>query len=157
MTANLAAHARVWVYQSNRPFSESETQQIDNQLVEFVKTWASHQNKLAAAGEVLHNRFVVLMVDEQLAGASGCSIDSSVRFLKQLEQQYQVNLFDRFVFSYLDGEEAQSVDSGTFADLYRQGKINDETLVFDPLVQNKAALDAQFIKPLGKSWHKRMV
>jgi hypothetical protein len=154
----VAAHARVWVYQSNRPFSEEETQQIENQVVEFTKNWASHGQKLATHGEILHNRFIVLMVDEQLAGASGCSIDSSVRFLKQIEQHYNINLFDRFVFSYLNADnQAISVDSGTFATLYKTGEINDDTFVFDPLVSNKEALDTQFIKPLGKSGHKRMV
>jgi hypothetical protein len=154
----VAAHARVWIYQSNRPFSENETQQIENQVVEFTKKWASHGQQLATHGEILHNRFIVLMVDEQLAGASGCSIDSSVRFLKNVEQDYNITLFDRFIFSYINAEnQVVSVDSGTFATLYKEGKIHDDTLVFDSLVNNKAALDTQFVKPLKESWHKRMV
>ncbi len=149
--------SRVWIYQSNRPFAEKEQELIENQLVSFVKEWSSHSRQLAASGEILHNRFVVLSVDESLAGASGCSVDSSVRFLKELEQTFQINLFDRFIFSYMNQNEVRSVDSGTFAALYKNGEINDETLVFDTLINTKQDLETGFLKPLKESWHRRML
>jgi len=61
------------------------------------------------------------------------------------------------VFSYFDGEEVWSVDRETFQELYRQGRIDDDTPVFDTLVESKAQFDGAFTKPLGESWHKRMV
>ena len=105
----------------------------------------------------MHNRFVILMVDESQAGASGCSIDSSVHFLKTLQSEYGVDLFDRMVFSFKQGEEVLSLDRETFAKWYAEGKINDDTPVFDTLVNNKKDLEENWIKPLGESWHRRMV
>jgi hypothetical protein len=148
----------VWIYQSNRPFRAEELQNLENQLATFAREWVSHSRQLVAKAEVLHERFVVLSVDEtQQGGASGCSIDSSVRFMKQLEQQYQVELFNRFLFSYIADNEVHTVDSATFAAYYKQGVINDETLVFDTLVNTREALTQHFVKPLGTSWHRRMV
>lgn len=106
---------------------------------------------------MLHNRFILLMVDESQADASGCSIDSSVRFLKQLQAKYGVDLFDRMAFSYKDGEEVHTVSRDKFNELYASGAINDDTLVFDTLVNTKAGFDAGWLKPLSESWHARLV
>ena len=97
------------------------------------------------------------MVDESLAGASGCSIDKSVHFIKQLEQHYSIDLFDRMTFTYKDGDQVKTAPRDEFAALYQAEKINDTTLVFDNLIKNKGEFEEQWLKPLGESWHKRMV
>ncbi len=148
---------RVWIYQSNQPFATKDITDIRQAVQDFAQQWVSHNRQLRAHADILHDRFIVLMVDESQAGASGCSIDKSVYFLKDLQAQYGVDLFDRMRFSYLDGEEVKTVSHEEFTTLYAQGKINDETPVFDTLVNNKGDFDAYFIKPLKESWHKRMV
>ena len=148
---------RVWVYQSNRPFRDEDIPEIRSKAQAFAQSWISHNRQLRAHADVLHNRFVVLMVDESRADASGCSIDKSVYFLKQLQAEYGVDLFDRMAFSYMDGEEVATVPRETFARLYQESKINGDTLVFDTLVSTKEELDRNWLKPLNQSWHRRMV
>lgn len=148
---------RVWIYQAQAPFNEKDITEIRQHISNFTTSWVSHNNQLRAFGDIFHNQFIVLMVDESLAGASGCSIDKSVHFIKQLEQHYQLDLFDRMTFTYQDGDVVKSAPRMEFAKLYAEGKINDSTLVFDNLVKNKAEFEAQWVKPLGESWHKRMV
>lgn len=159
MTTSIALPptTRIWIYQSNQPFPDVKVSEIQQLVQDFAQQWISHNRQLRAHGDLLHNRFVILMVDESQADASGCSIDKSVYFLKNLQAQYGVDLFDRMRFSYLDGEEVKTVSREEFEALYAAGKINDETLVFDTLVNNKGDFDNNFIKPLHKSWHKRMV
>ena len=147
----------IWIYQSNRVFTPTECAQIDHELSMFTRSWESHHQQLHAQGQVLHQRFIAIMVDEHLVGAGGCSIDRSVAFLKDLGARYGVDLFNRLVFSYLEGNEVHTVDKEEFARRYQEGIISDETLVFDTLVKNKAELEHDFLKPLGASWHKRMV
>ncbi len=154
---NLPASARVWIYQSDRPFPEEDLPQIKAYIQQFTRNWVSHNRSLRAYGDLLHRRFVVLMVDENQADASGCSIDKSVAFLKALQAEYKVDLFDRMRFSYLEGETVHTVAREEFARLYQEGKIHDDTLVFDTLVNNKGAFEQAWLKPLGKSWHRRMV
>ncbi len=149
--------SRLWIYQSARPFSDAEVPVIREQLQQFATRWVSHQVQMKAIGEVLHNRFIVLMADESQVSAGGCSIDSSVNFLKNLQAAHHTDLFNRMVFSYLEGEEVQTVSREDFARLYAEGRINDATPVFDTLVSNKGDFDRGFVKPLGESWHKRMV
>lgn len=156
--AALPAHARVWIYQSNRPFTAQEKERINGQLQAFAEQWTSHNRALRAAAELVHDRFIVLMVDESMADASGCSIDKSVNFLKALQAEYGVDLFDRMRFSYRDDHgRVDSLPREAFAAAYAAGQLTDDTPVFDPLVPTKEDYDQGFVKPLGKSWHKRMV
>jgi hypothetical protein len=149
--------ARVWIYQSSRSFSEMELTVLRSQLRAFVGDWTAHSNQLSAAGDVLFERFLVLAVDESQAGASGCSIDKSVNFLKSIENQYNTQLFERMHFAFLQGEDVEVVPSGEFSRLYTEGGISENTLVFDNLVQSIGDMKKQWIKPLNKSWHKRFV
>lgn len=153
----LSNTTRLWIYQANKPFPASAVPEIKTVLRRFAQQWVSHNRQLKADADVLHDRFVVLMVDESQADASGCSIDSSVHFLKQLQAQYGVDLFDRMYFSYLDGEEVHTVSREAFAKRYADGLITDDTLVFDTLVESKAAFDTAWLKPLRESWHARLV
>lgn len=154
---DLPETSRVWVYQSNRAFTDVEVAEIQQLSYAFSQQWVSHSRELKAFGGVLKNRFIVLLVDESQAGASGCSIDSSVRFIKEIEQKYNVNMFDRLLFTYKDGEQIAAARREDFAALYAEGKINDETLVFNNLVNTKKDLQEKWVVPLKESWHKRMV
>ena len=154
----LAPTSRVWVYQSSRAFSESESETIAQLAQKFAHSWAAHGRELVAAGSLLHHRFLVLAVDEQLAGASGCSIDTSVGFVRELQSTYAVDFLDRMQFAFRDERgEVRTATRAAFAQLYAAGVIDDDTLVFDTLVATLADLQNRFEVPLGQSWHKRMV
>ncbi len=153
----LAPTSKVWIYQSSRPFKEEELPQLQSELEDFANKWTAHNQALKAFAKIYHQRFIVLMVDEGQAGASGCSIDSSVHFLQQLGARLGVDLFDRMSFAWKEGEQVQVAPKSEFARLYREGKLSDETLVFDNLVKDKATFDQAWLKPLGESWHRRMV
>lgn len=153
----LSDQSKIWIYQSSRAFQPEEAKALNGILERFAEQWTSHNQALKAIGELVYDRFIVLMVDETMAGASGCSIDKSVHFMKQIESQFQVNLFDRLTFAYLAGEEVKTAGRDDFSQLYQNGTINDETLVFDTLVKTKKQYDDALIKPLKDSWHKRMV
>jgi hypothetical protein len=159
MTANytLADTSKVWIYQSSRAFTIDEAVEIQNQINAFCNQWVSHNNQLASQGKLVHHRFIVLMVDESKAGASGCSIDSSVNFIKMIGARFKIDLFDRMNFAYQQDGEIKTAHREEFAELYKNQIINDDTLVFDNLVSNKLAFDNQWIKPLKNSWHSRLV
>ena len=148
---------RVWIYQANPSFPADQREQIKAHLKAFVENWTSHNRNLKTHADLLHDRFVILLVDESQAGASGCSIDKSVHFMKALQAKFNVDLFDRMAFSYKDGETVKTLSRAEFSEAYQDGLINDDTIVFDTLVDNKGKLDQAFEKTLSESWHARMV
>jgi hypothetical protein len=149
--------SRVWLYQSSRVLTDAEVAEIQLKLNQFTKEWVSHSQALTASGNVLHHRFILLMVDENKSGASGCSIDSSVRFLQDLGMAYATDFFDRLNFAYLEGEQVKTAHKDDFAVLYYQGKINDDTIVFNNLVKDAGEMKMKWQIPLKDSWHKNFV
>ena len=159
MTWNdLPDHARVWIYPANRALSPAEQDAANKAVQRFATQWTAHRRELSAFGDLYKSRFLRLAVDESSAGASGCSIDASVRFVQQLGAQLGVDWLDRrMVYTRSsDGElTARSVDA--FAEAYAEGHIADNTTVVDTLVDSKAKFDVGFERPLVESWHARLV
>ena len=80
----LPDHARVWIYQSNQTFNENQI----SFLTGFRKlsfSVDSSQSRTEASFELPYYRFIVLAVNEKKLKASGCSIDTSVHYIKKLK------------------------------------------------------------------------
>lgn len=155
---SLAPESRIWIYGAERALTKAETEQVRKRAQAFVAQWVSHNRSLTAAADVLHNRFLVLAVDETQAEASGCSIDGSVHFVKELGAEIGVDFFNRMRFSYRDeAGKIHTVGREEFKLLYSQGQLSNETTVFDPLVKELGELRQIFERPLEDSWHSRMV
>jgi hypothetical protein len=155
---NFSPFSRVWIYAADRQLNEKETAQINAAANDFVTQWTSHNNALKAFAMVEHHRFLVLSVDESQAGASGCSIDKSVRFIHQIGEEFGIDFFNRLQFSFFDeAKNMQTVDKKTLQDFFQQGKINEKTIVVDTLVDNLEKFETGFCKPLGESWHRRIL
>lgn len=148
--------SRVWIYQSDRELSDKQSAQIQEQLSTFAAEWTAHNHQLKAKAEVRYNRFLILLVDETQAGASGCSIDKSVNFMKKLEQQFDINLFDRFNLAYREGDKVLSAPRQEFEALLKTGKINNDTIVFNNLVQDMQQLNSKWEVPFKESWHVQL-
>ena len=147
---------RIWIYQADKKLTAEQVTVFRKAIKAFAHQWVSHNRALKSFADLLHDRFVILAVDETMAGASGCSIDASVHFLKNIQSDFGIDLFDRMRFSFVQNGEISTVDRPTFSSLFASGDITDETLVVDTLINKKKDLD-QFIKPLKQSWHRRMV
>ncbi|WP_083326223.1 hypothetical protein [Hymenobacter coccineus] len=98
--ADLPATARVWIYQANRPLTEVELAAVGPHLAQFATAWTSHGAALCAAAEFRHSQFLVIGLDEAVAGASGCSIDASVRFVHELENALSISLLDKAYLAF---------------------------------------------------------
>ncbi|MEM9526739.1 MAG: hypothetical protein AAGA31_09040 [Bacteroidota bacterium] len=154
----LVNESRVWIYGAERPLTEQESITIKQRLQAFVNQWVSHRKELHAAADVLHDRFLIVAVDESQAEASGCSIDGSVHFLQELGADLGIDFFNRMIFSYRDGHgDIQTVPREEFKRLYQNGQLENDTIVFDPLVKELGELRQIFERPLEDSWHSRMV
>lgn len=147
-------HSRVWVYQSDKKFSDEEVAKIEQLLVDFIGNWATHGTALKASGAVLYNRFIIIMADEASVKASGCSIDKSVAFIKQLEKELQCDFFNRLLVAYKDNETVNTFHFSEKENLISKGEISNDTLIFNNLVQNKAEFFANWQQHLSDSWLK---
>ena len=136
--------SRVWVYASNRALNSTESAFVQDEINEFVKQWATHGKELVAKGTVLFDRFILLAVDEQKVGASGCSIDSSVHFVKALGKELDVNFFDRLNVYVTKDNQIERIH---LSELVNYADWN----LFDPMIANLEQLFNSWIVPVNES------
>jgi len=153
---NFSENSRVWIYQSNRELTSAEVARMEPVLNNFATGWTAHNHQLKAKAEIRYNRFIVLVVDESQAGASGCSIDKSVNLMKALEQEFNINLFDRFNIAYRTETGIASVGRHEFEELIKQGDVTADTIVFNNLVATIKDLDNKWEVPFKSSWHQQV-
>jgi hypothetical protein len=142
---------RIWIYQANRPLSDSETKTLETKLSDFADRWSAHGKKLTASYEIHYNRFIVLKVENGFDEASGCSIDDSVRFLRELEKEYNLSLFDRSQMAYLQDNEVKTCTLGEISSLYGDKVLKDDTVIFDNTVTTGDDYKSRWQKPLKES------
>ena len=151
---SFSPQSKVWIYQSNRPFTDEEVGSIEHKINDFTTQWKAHGHQLQAKAQVLHHFFIVFIVDEATAGVTGCSIDASVRVVKEIEQEYNVDLFNRFNMAYIADGKVVVVSKEDFETLVNIKSVDSKTIVFNNMVQNLADFETKWKVPFEESWHK---
>lgn len=147
--------SRVWIYQCSRMFGIGEALEIEEKLQAFAEQWKSHGTPVKGAGYLFFGQFIILMADETATGVSGCSTDSSVRLIKEIEQQYGVNMFDRTMLSFVVKDKIQQLPLAQLPYAFQNGFLDGDSLYFNNTVQTKEELENKWIIPVKESWLAR--
>jgi len=153
----LPDESRVWIYQSNRSFTDKEISEIKAKLNDFIENWTAHGSDLKSGYNIVYKRFIVIALDQNLNRASGCSIDASVHFMQQLEQEYQVDLLDKMNVSYKQGDFIAHKSLMDFKKMVKEKAVSKNTIVFNNLVNNIAEFKENWEVPASESWHSRFL
>jgi hypothetical protein len=152
LPAEFDESSRVWIYQSSRLFSLQEAFRIEEMLRTFVSSWNSHGVPVNGFANLYFGQFIVLMADERGSQVSGCSTDSSVHLMKELEKQFSVQLFDRQLLAFYIKDKVQLLPLTQLASGFAQGLIHADTLYFNNTVLTKKELENNWIIPVKNSW-----
>lgn len=152
LPADFAPESRVWIYQSSRLFTMGEALQIEDLLNHFVANWKSHGTPVQGFGTMFFGQFIVLMADENATGVSGCSTDSSVRLIKEIEQLYKVSLFDRQSLAFIIKNKVELLPLNQLQYAFDNSFINTDTIYYNNTVLTKAELENNWMIPLKESW-----
>ena len=149
---DFAGESRVWIYQGSRSFLPGEALQIEDSLKEFTRDWQSHGIPVKGHANLFFGQFIILMADESATGISGCSTDSSVHLIKQIEQKFSVQLFDRQLLAFLIKEKIQIIPLSQIKYAAENKFINENSLYFNNTIQTKDELSKNWIIPVRDSW-----
>ena len=137
-------HSQVWIYGANRFFTPEEEALVQEALNEITADWVAHGAEIKASATILLNNFIVLVADEFSTKASGCSIDSSVRFIKEIGSKLKIDFFNRlYVLIEKDGEFKRV----HFSDLSEYTNWN----LFNPMVKTLGEMRTNWIVPVQES------
>ncbi|UZO80294.1 ABC transporter ATPase [Aquimarina sp. ERC-38] len=149
--------SRIWIYQADRSLSPVELQEIKEKLDTFIESWTAHGAHLQAGYDIKYKRFITIGLDQEVANATGCSIDASVHFIQQLEKDYRINLLDKMNVSFKQGEFVAYKTLTDFKKMAKNRSVSPNTIVFNNLVTNKGEYLSNWEVPAKDSWHNRFL
>lgn len=149
---NFSPSSRVWIYQSSRLFSTSEVPQIEEMLSDFVDIWKTHGTPVKGYATLLFGQFIMLMADETVASVGGCSTDSSVQVIKQIEEKFAVEMFNRQTLAFVVKDTIQTIPLAQLNYALENGFITPDTIYFNNTVLDKASFLAKWMIPVKNSW-----
>lgn len=151
----LPEESRIWIYQSNRKFSDAEISEIDTDLKLFLENWAAHGTSLESSYELRYNRFIIIAVNQEVQAATGCSIDSSVEFIQSLEKKYNVDLLDKMNVTFKQGEHIAHKPLIDFKKMVKDKSVTENTIVFNNLINTVQEYNESWEVSALDSWHSR--
>lgn len=152
---NLSTSSRLWIYQTSRALNSQEESIISETLKLFCDQWATHGSGLKTSFRIDLHHFILLAVDEQAGGASGCSIDSSVRILKELEQKLQLDFFDRSEIAFWENGNVVTHPLAHLKKLFAICRLNAESETFNTLAATLGDWNENPRITVANSWLKR--
>ncbi len=152
---SMPGHSRLWVYQANRPFAADEQTHLTKGLRSLCDDWSAHGSPLHTSFTLQYDQFVVLAVDERLHGASGCSIDGSVHFLKNLQQSLGLDFFDRSHVAFLQEKKVMLYDLPDLKRLFEKHTLSADSISFNNAVTTRDEWVRQWLQPVKDSWMAR--
>ncbi len=154
---SLPDHSRIWIYPSNRKLSEDEVKLVKERTTDFLSQWTAHGADLMAGFDVPYDRFLVIGLNQDQAAASGCSIDTSVRFIQSLQEQLGIDLLDKMNVTFYSGEHIAHKPLLEFKKMAKNKSVSRNTVVFNNLVNTKEEYLNHWEVPAFESWHNRFL
>ena len=143
---------RVIIYPASRTFTPKESKVITEKLFDFLATWAAHGKPLSSSFKIEKNQFIVVCVDEDKEAASGCSVDALGGVMKEIEQEFQLGLFDRMKATFVENGEVRTLKVQDFRNGLKNGDISKNIEVYDFSKNTYVAFLSDFLLPLRRSW-----
>ncbi len=144
--------SRVWIYQADRPFTDAEKPLLDKMIQLFIGSWRTHGAAVSGFGKLLFDRFIVLIADETAATVSGCSTDSSVQLIREIEKQFVVGMFDRQKLAFIINEDIKIISLSQLKTSVQEAVLKGDNLFFNNTVTTLHELRDSWILPAGNSW-----
>lgn len=153
----LPDHSRVWVYQADRKLSPEEQDTILSKGKDFTAIWAAHGNDLMAGLYVFLGHFIIIVLDEQVEAASGCSIDKSMKFILDLQKELGINFTNRMITATWKDNSVQLFTYEEIKNALEKGSVLPSSMIFDNTITSLKDLKSNWLKPLKETWLRKLL
>jgi hypothetical protein len=153
----LPNEAKIWIYMSDKEFTDEQVSQLSNRLENFCNTWKKHGENLKSSYLIKYNRFIVLGVDESFLEISGCAINKSIQLIQNIESEFGIELMNRLNTAFQNEEKIEVVALQEFKEFAKTKTVNGTTIVFNNLATTKAQFEREWEIPASQSWHSRFL
>jgi hypothetical protein len=148
----LPDESRVWIYTGTRAFTQAEEKSITELLESFCSNWVAHGEPLKTSFKIEKSQFIVIALDEDFANPSGCSIDSSVGILRQIQTATNIDFLNRSAIPIVINNQVELVPLSNLKARFGSGELKSDTLTFHTLAATKGEWETNKTIPAEKSW-----
>jgi hypothetical protein len=152
---SLPDDSRVWIYLADRKFTTEEIATISEALTAFNKKWTVHGTPLRSSFDIGFSQVIILAADEKSTGVSGCSIDDSVRTMKELGKVLGTDFFDRTLVAFKKDRDLVTIHLPELKKKFQDGVWDNKSLVANPLVHTKGDWEQSAFVAAEITWLKR--
>ena len=149
--------SRIWIYQSNRDFNESEIGIINDKTISFLDNWQAHGKDLECSYSIIDKRFIIIAVNESVNPIGGCSIDFSLQLIKDISNTIGIDLLNRLVVNYRLDNRVESLSLSDLKNKIKDGDFSPETIIFNTAINSKSELLNNFEIDIRSSWLSKFI
>jgi len=149
--------SRIWIYQSNRDFNESEIRIINDKTISFLDNWQAHGKDLECSYSIIDKRFIIIAVNESVNPIGGCSIDFSLQLIKDISKSIGIDLLNRLVVNYRLDNKVESLSLSDLKNKIKDGDFSPETIIFNTAINSKSELLSNFEIDIRSSWLSKFI
>ena len=149
--------SRIWIYQSNRDFNESEIRIINDKTISFLDNWQAHGKDLECSYSIIDKRFIIIAVNESVNPIGGCSIDFSLQLIKDISNTIGIDLLNRLVVNYRLDNKVESLSLSDLKNKIKDGDFSPETIIFNTAINSKSELLNNFEIDIRSSWLSKFI
>ena len=155
--SKLPENSKVWIYTTDRELFNNEVNEIKKHSLDFLNNWTSHGIKVEGSILLPYNHFVIICASQKNTNLSGCSIDDSIRFIKDIEENFNISLLNREIIAFKDGDNIKKINLKNLKDEVIAGNLHPNTIVFNNLIDSKKDYVNIWESPASKTWLKRFL
>ena len=149
--------SRIWIYQSNRDFNESEIGIINDKTTSFLDNWQAHGKDLECSYSIIDKRFIIIAVNESVNPIGGCSIDFSLQLIKDISNTIGIDLLNRLVVNLKIDNRLESLSLSDLKNKIKDGDFSPETIIFNTAINSKSELLNNFEIDIKSSWLSKFI
>ncbi len=149
--------SRIWIYQSNRDFNESEIVIINDKTTSFLDNWQAHGKDLECSYSIIDKRFIIIAVNESFNPIGGCSIDFSLQLIKDISNTIGIDLLNRLLVNLKIDNRLESLSLSDLKNKIKDGSFSPETIIFNTAINSKSELLNNFEIDVKSSWLSKFI
>ncbi|MDB4297702.1 ABC transporter ATPase [Flavobacteriaceae bacterium] len=146
--------AKVFLYPSSKKFFPELLDKISTQTTDFLNQWST-EHDITVGFEIKYQRFLIVAVNNDKPISTEI-IDALVGFIFKLQLEYDLELMDKLNVCFKQGEYVQYKDVKEFKKLIKSRSVNENTIVFNNLINTKEELEDNWELPAIDTWYDRM-
>mgnify|MGYP001437659125 CR=1 FL=1 len=140
----LDPNSRIWIFSSTNTLSELEKKHINKEFFKFQLSWKAHGKKIESNSYIIKSHFIFIIVNNNFASPTGCSIDKLYNKIKEIGNELNLNFLsaDQIPFKRNNlSKKIEFLKFIKFKNYIKNNHLNDECIIYDNSINILSQLD----------------